>query len=279
MDAMTAPPRTPDPPTSPVPTTLRLVPALLTCAHAISCAAPATSPAEIEARAPSAVPVLVSTVVREDTDAPDAGATMPPAVPKGPAECKRDEWSAAIPVARICDDSRWKCTVTDCKDGQIEVPYWLRGVHFWDVLCVHAEKRKQLVNYGDTLMSKAEIKAGDPRSQGYYALSQPPPIELGQREPVWAVCGGGGAQLAFGTEVVVMPGLPDKKAIELAELVDLLTVMEKDLQFFRNEYCEAPGAKKEEYLVRLKALRAQLDEAASRLRGGIMGEHRVLLQP
>jgi hypothetical protein len=76
-----------------------------------------------------------------------------------------------------------------------------------------------------------------------------------------------------------MPGLPDKKAIELAELVDLLTVMEKDLQFFRNEYCEAPGAKKEEYLVRLKALRAQLDEAASRLRGGIMGEHRVLLQP
>ncbi len=158
----------------------------------------------------------------------------------------------------------------------MEVPYWLRGVDLWNVLCVHATGRRETVNFGDSVIEHKQAIDGDPQSQVYYSLRQPAPIEVGEKRHVWTVCGGGGGQLTLGTRVLVGPGLPEKTAIELATIVKELEAYEADMELFRGVYCGAP-AQNASFLDKIALMRRAINESTTRLRGALMTEHRILL--
>lgn len=183
----------------------------------------------------------------------------------------------AADIKNVCDDTQWNCRAPDCNDGAINVPYWLRGISYWNVLCVHAKRKKIVLSFGDSLIDYEEARSGDPTSQQYYAISQPPPVEVGKKQHVFAVCGGGGGELPQGTRVLQGQLLPDNTAQEIADAVANLSDYEESLQLFRATYCKDPtSAAGAQFLSKVQAMRKTIDDAAARLRDAIITEHNVL---
>jgi hypothetical protein len=171
-------------------------------------------------------------------------------------------------------------TVPDCQGGKTVAPLWIRRVPFWAALCVHGLQKKPLrVDVGTSLVAHIDLDNGDAVNhyQVYYALEQVhvPPNE---KRLVWSVCGGAGEWLNSGTRVIPSHRLPAAKSYIIAEHVDTLQAIEKDLIMSRYNFRIATTPVNKSYFKsKIGQLDVALTDAAGLLRDAIIKENRVLL--
>lgn len=213
----------------------------------------------------------------------------PPTVPRptGPALRESSAASAMPQDPSILPES---LPVPDCEGGTTTKPLWLRYVVFSTALCVQAPTKKSIrVDYGQNLIAKSDARSGfaDVRPgediytsgfQVYYALSQLE-VPAGKRRMVWGVCGGAGARMDDGAEVLVGPRLRAVTAGDVAQLADVLSRRGSEIDLLADAlpaFAGAPGEAK--YRGRVIASLKELDDLASLLRGAVITADRDSLR-
>lgn len=170
--------------------------------------------------------------------------------------------------------------VPDCHGGKIKAPLWLLRIPFWAALCVHGPAKKSIkVDIGTNLIAHPGLADASAvtEHQVYYSLRQ---IEVpaGQKQIVWAVCGGGGDWLWNGTRVVPGHRLPAGNSKRLAAQVNVLEGIASDIELFRGMLARTrSGDDARELEKRIKQLDDALTDAAGLLRDALIRENHVLL--
>ena len=170
--------------------------------------------------------------------APSAPQPAPaPAPAAGAQEEPPSQAEAAVPEASwLSPEEKARLIVPDCHGGKILAPYWLRHVDFGAALCIQASAKKALrVDIGTNLVAAGDARRGDVESfQVYYSLSQVE-VPAGNRQVVWAVCGGDGYPLPHGTRMFPGTRLRKEQVEKIAASLSRLDEYSNMIMVFKQQ--------------------------------------------